>query len=100
MSLEGRTEKRISIAVPLYLRAAEDVLAAETVTVNLSSRGAQVLSRRRWEPETEPHVVSPAGRRQLQTRVVYCRSVGPESFAVGLEFRASLGNWKAALGSR
>lgn len=99
MSLEGRTEKRVSIAVPLYLRGAGDVLQAErTVTVNLSSRGAQVLSRRRWEPEAEPRVVSLAGNFLLQTRVVYCHAFGPEHFSVGLEFRVTFDNWREALG--
>ena len=99
MSLEGRTEKRVSISVPLYLRPAGDALPAErTATVNLSSRGAQVLSRRRWQPEAEPRVVSRAGNPLLQTRVVYCHALGPEYFCVGLQFRASFNNWREALG--
>src|SRR5215510_3483737 len=99
MSLEGRSQKRTLIAIPVYLRRDDSRAVVErSVTVNLSSRGARIRTNRRWEPESEPHLVSLTGNPVLRARVVYCHAADAESFYVGLKFPANLDNWRGALG--
>jgi len=98
MSLEGRADKRALIAVPVYLRSEDRHTVERSVTVNLSSRGARVLTKRRWEPKAEPHLVSLTGNLVLRARVVYCQPADADYFYVGLRFPANLDNWRELLG--
>lgn len=101
MSLDGRSEKRDSFAVPVYFgsaQGAQGALAAErAVTVNFSSRGARILTRRRWEPEEKTYLVSFSRRLLLQGRVVYCQALDSQRYAVGLQFPYGHSNWRDAL---
>ena len=98
MSLDGRSEKRDSFAVPVYFGSALGALAAErAVTVNFSSRGARILTRRRWEPEEKTYLVSFSRRLLLQGRVVYCQALDSQRYAVGLQFPYGHSNWRDAL---
>jgi hypothetical protein len=99
MLLTGRAEKRVTIAIPVYLADSNDTSTLErAVTVNLSSHGARVLTRHRWSPGAMPRLLSCLGDRVLQTRVVYCQPLDVHLFSVGLEFQTAVSNWREAFG--
>jgi hypothetical protein len=94
MRLDGRTEKRVTMAIPVCLVAAEKLLFAETaMTVNVSPHGARVVTRHRWQPEDQPRLASASGELRVQAKVVYCESLPDGHFCVGLKFQASFTVW-------
>ncbi len=57
MHLDGRIEKRVPMAVPLYLVSLTDPRAAERVlTENVSSHGARVITKQRWQPGEQQRI--------------------------------------------
>jgi hypothetical protein len=77
---------------------AEEMLAAErVVTVNVRPHGARVVTKRRWRAEEQPWLASFTGYFRLQGSVVYCQPLRNENICVGLEFRASLIDWRDRL---
>ena len=97
MLLMGRADKRVTIAISVYLADSNDPSTFErAVTVNLSSHGARVLTRRRWSPGAMARLLSCLGDRVFQTRVVYCQPLDVNLFSVGLEFQAAVSNWREA----
>ena len=64
-----------------------------TFTENVSSRGARVLSVRRWKINDRIEVTTLAGSFRTVARVAYCHTVPSAGFAVGLEFVEPSGAW-------
>ena len=94
MTLEGRIEKRVPMAVPVDLVIAEEMLVSErVVTVNVSPHGARVVTKRRWRDEEQPWLASLSSYFRLQGSVVYCQPLTNGDFCVGLKFRASFIDW-------
>ena len=94
MTLDGRIEKRVRMAVPVDLVIAEEMLVAErVVTVNVSPHGARVVTKRRWRAEEQPWLASLRSYFRLQGSVVYCQPLTNGDFCVGLRFRASFIDW-------
>ena len=94
MTLDGRIEKRVPMAVPVDLVIAEEILVTErVVTVNVSPHGARVVSKRRWRTEEQPWLASLTSYFRLQGSVVYCQPQTDGDFCVGLKFRASFVDW-------
>jgi hypothetical protein len=95
MRLDGRTEKRVTMAIPVCLVVAENLLAAEhATTVNMSPHGARVVTRHRWRPDQQPRLASGAGELRVQATVVYCQPLPDGHFCVGLKFQAPLRAWR------
>ena len=69
-----------------------------TFTENVSSRGARVLSTRRWKINDRLVISTLAGSFRAVARVAYCQPVPQAGFAVGLEFVEPSGNWIVADG--
>ncbi len=89
-----RAEKRIPIEVAVHIYAHEqDSKAEETFTENVSSRGARVLTVRRWQPNDRLVLASRPGDFLATARVAYCQSLRGEGFAIGLEFLEPAGSW-------
>lgn len=90
--------KRMEVRTPLEVvvdLASVDVRmpAQEGVTVNVSARGACVLSTRPWKINDKMVIATITGSFKSVARVAYC-AVTPESqFAVGLEFLEQNGRW-------
>ena len=98
MTLDGRIEKRVPLAVPVYLMPAEDQFAAEkAITVNVSPRGARVVTKRQWQAEERSWLAPMSSDFHLQADVVYCQPLNDRRFSVGLRFRASVVDWGNAL---
>jgi len=95
MRLEGRNEKRVAMAIPVCLVAAEkqDVVE-QAMTVNVSSHGARIATRRRWQPEEEPRLALGSGEIRVQAKVVYCETLADGRFCVGLRFSSANMEWK------
>ena len=67
-----------------------------TFTENVSSRGARVLSVRRWKRNDRLMITSLTGSFQSVARVAYCELMPDAGFAVGLEFLEPSGKWVVA----
>jgi len=95
MRLDGRIEKRVTLAIPVCLVIAEKLLVADqAMTVNVSSRGARILTRRRWQLEEQPRLASSSGELRTEAKVVYCEPVTDGLFCVGLQFLSAIMDWK------
>jgi hypothetical protein len=64
-----------------------------TFTENVSSKGARVLSSRRWKPNERLTIKTLTGSFRSLARVAYCQPVPNAGFAVGIEFLEPSGNW-------
>jgi hypothetical protein len=96
--LEVRNERRVSAVLPVYIRRLGSYQVAEKVRPgNVSPSGAQLVTRRRWQPEHRRAVAVMVGRRQHLASVVYCKAVSGQRFCVGLRFAESLDGWWAGL---
>lgn len=89
MRLGGRTEKRVTMAIPVCLVPAEKLHVAEqAMTVNVSPHGARVVTRRRWQPEEQPRLALRSGEFRTQAKVVYCEQMRDGHFCIGLKFQS------------
>jgi hypothetical protein len=101
MPLDGRIEKRVPMVVAAYLVTVEERCVTERVmTENVSSHGARVLTKRRWQPGEQPQLVPLFGKSESPARVVYCQGSTNGHFYLGLELRAGSIKWEKALGVR
>jgi hypothetical protein len=95
MNMEGRIEKRVGMEIPVRLLASDRTGVVEKViTVNVSPRGARVITKQRWQADDHLAIASQAGNLRVQARVVYCQPQGDDSFYVGLEFRPRFVDWE------
>jgi hypothetical protein len=95
MGLDGRDEKRVTRTIPVCLVIGEQLLFAyPAMTVNVSSQGARVVTRRRWQSEEEPRIALSSGELRTQAKVVYCEPMADGQFCVGLQFRSAIIDWK------
>jgi hypothetical protein len=95
MRFEGRTEERVTMAIPLCLVAAEKPASAEqAMTVNVSPHGVRVVTRRRWRPDEQPRLASRSGEFRTQARVVYCEPQTDGHFCIGLKFQPAFMEWR------
>lgn len=89
-----RCETRVPMEVGVHISGHGALPGTETTfTENISSRGACVLSTRRWKINDRMMVTAFAGSFQCVARVAYCHTVPQAGFAVGLEFVEPSGGW-------
>jgi hypothetical protein len=89
-----RCETRIPMEVGVHISGNGALPGTETTfTENVSSRGARVLSTRRWKINDRMEVTTLAGSFHAMARVAYCHTVPQAGFAVGLEFVDPSGGW-------
>jgi hypothetical protein len=93
------TAQRVEVRTPMEVivdMASVDVRmpAQEGVTVNVSARGARVLTAKPWKPNDRLNVRSLLGSFRSRARVVYCVPTSGNQFAVGLQFSAAVGQWR------
>jgi hypothetical protein len=95
MRLDGRNEKRVTMAIPVCLVTAEKLLVADqAMTMNVSSHGARVVTRRRWQLEERPRLASSSGELRAQAKVIYCEPLTNGHFCIGLRFLSAITDWK------
>ena len=78
---ETRTPKRMLVELSSF----ENVVYEVTYTVNVSRRGARILSKEVWKPNQRLSVRSVEGKLNARGRIAYCDSMGPGCYAIGLE---------------
>ncbi|HEX2714832.1 MAG TPA: PilZ domain-containing protein [Candidatus Acidoferrales bacterium] len=89
-----RVEKRLPMEVGVQIAGNARVPGVETTfTENVSSRGARVVTVRRWQPEDRLTLTSLPGDFRALARVAYCQALRGEGFAIGLEFLEPAGRW-------
>ncbi len=83
----GRSEKRIAKAVEVTgYKSDGSSLPKGTITENVSTRGARIVTVSKLELGGTIEIQSPYGFR-LHGRVVYCQQLFGGKFAAGLEFQ-------------
>ena len=98
-SSEPRREPRVPMEVGVQISGHAGLPGIEsTFTENVSSRGARVLSTRRWKPGDQITIATLTGSFRAMARVAYCQFVPKSGFAVGLEFVEPKGQWVVADG--
>lgn len=96
MRLDGRTERRVTKAIPVCLVTVGNLHVAEqVVTVNLSPHGARVKTGRRWHPDERPRLASRSGKLLTHTRIVYCQPLSDGNFCIGLKFQSPLPEYES-----
>jgi hypothetical protein len=91
-----RLDDRIPLKVTVDLRSLDiRQHTQEGITENVSSRGARVVTNRPWKPNERLNLRSLMGNFKSRARVVYCEPLGSNSFAIGLQLFAVIGDWKS-----
>ena len=89
-----RREARVPMEVGVQITGHPRLPGTEaTFTENVSSRGARVISARRWKKDDHLTIATLTGSFQSVARVAYCQFVPESGFAVGLEFLSPNGTW-------
>lgn len=83
----------MAVAVCL-VRAGELLSAEQGITVNVSSRGARVVTRRRWHARELPRLTSTSGEFRAEAKVVYCEPMPSGHFCIGLKFLSATVDWE------
>jgi hypothetical protein len=92
-----RCETRVPMEVGVHISGHAAMPGTETTfTENVSSRGARVLSTRRWKTNDRLTITGFAGSFRAVARVAYCTRSTETNFSVGLEIVEPSGNWVVA----
>ncbi len=95
MTLDGRMEARLQIAMPIYLmdgrRTAQPPELA--LTENVSSNGVRVVSKWQRKPGQPARFTLLCGDDALTARVVYCHQTPNNSYCIGLRLRQPCAEW-------
>jgi len=88
-------ETRIPIEVGVQIAGHNQMPGVEkTFTEDVSSRGARVLTVRRWQPNDRLLIATLRGDFHSLARVAYCQpALAGRGFAIGLEFLEPTGKW-------
>ena len=90
----GRSDRRITKEVAVELARPDDPQLKDTAMAqNVSARGMGIATEDVWLPGDSVLLSSPESGVSTQARVVYCQRMENNSFAVGLELLAPLGEW-------
>ena len=91
----GRYEKRSAAAVAVMLTSPDPVFPTElTLTENISSRGARVVTKGLWSANDSLVIKSLEGDLQSEARVIYQQPIRQNVYAIGLQLLAPKGNWR------
>ena len=89
-----RLEKRIPMELAVRIAGNAETPGVEmTFTENVSSRGARVVTVRRWQTNDRLRISSLPGDFHATARVAYCQPLRGQGFAIGLEFLEPAGSW-------
>lgn len=96
MAMEpGRFEKRVGAAVAVMLTSADPAFPTElTLTQNISSRGARVVTKGLWRANDSLVIKSLEGDLYSAARVIYRQPIRENVYAVGLGLIEPRGSWQ------
>jgi predicted nucleic acid-binding protein len=69
-----------------------------TLTENISSRGARVVTKKRWSANDSLVIKSLEGDLQSEARVIYSQPIRENVYAIGVELIAPMGDWRTEKG--
>ena len=70
------------------LESAELPISSENIVItNISSHGASVVTRRKWQPHDRAILIELTGDFHLAAEVIYCRRLRDDAYMVGLKFQ-------------
>ena len=91
----GRHEERVATAVAVMLTSLELTSRTElTVTENISSGGARVVTGKLWSANDALVIKSLEGDLQSEARVVYRQPSREKVHVIGVKLIAPRGNWR------
>ena len=94
MPLEGRSERRLPLTLPVRLSDLRPCRSEETaLTENVSVRGLRVVTKQSWLPGDDLRVSSLTNRFSLIATIAYCESLSKASFCIGLRFNGPCVIW-------
>lgn len=91
-----RSERRTPMRVLVELCSFENIAYEVTHTVNVSPRGARILSKDVWKPGQRLSVRSIEGNLNSRGRIAYCHATESGTFAIGLELDQPSQGWGPA----
>ncbi|HYT24048.1 MAG TPA: PilZ domain-containing protein [Candidatus Polarisedimenticolia bacterium] len=97
-TLHGRIDKRLPIAVVVYLSQAQDRTVKEselTCTDNISVNGARVISRRPWQTGELVQLTPLKDEASIRGKVVYCQKLEDDRYLIGLNIQGLGASWPA-----
>lgn len=95
MQQHGRHEKRSAVAVAVMLTSLDSAFPTElTLTENMSSRGARVVTKRLWSANDSLVIKSLEGDLYSEARVIYRQAIREEVYAIGVELIEPMGSWR------
>jgi hypothetical protein len=93
----ARREKRVPMEIGVHISGHTTLPGTEaTFAENVSSRGARVLSSRRWKTDDRLTLTTLACSFRSVARVAYCQAVPEAGFAIGIELIEPSGTWVVA----
>jgi hypothetical protein len=94
-AIAHRIEERLPLTVRVDLCSLDfRHRAHEGITENVSPHGVRVISNEPWKLNDRLNVHSLRSDFRARARVVYCDSLGANSFAISLQLLACAGDWK------
>jgi hypothetical protein len=88
-----RKEPRIPTKMFVNLSSLDDPTFEVTPTIDISSHGARVVTKKIWRPNQLLSVRSIRGNLYSHARVVYCQPYTDNSFVIGIETYYPTGDW-------
>ena len=93
-SVPRRKEFRVPLKTFVNLSGFDKPSYEIASTIDISSHGARVLTRRRWQPNQDVSVRSIRGTTlNSRARVVHCQPYTDNIFVIGIEFYSPIGDW-------
>ena len=86
---ETRTPMRVLVEVSSFEHASYEL----TYTVNVSRRGARILSKHAWQPNQRLSVRSIEGNLNERGRIAYCDPAESNDFAIGVQLDQPSYDW-------
>lgn len=92
----GRYERRVAKAevVELSQSGESPTAKVEAIIENVSPRGARLIANSDFAPGKLVHLNAPDEHLSLVARVIYCKRLGENKFAVGLRLNVRVEKWQ------
>jgi PilZ domain len=94
--LPHRKEVRIPLKMFVNLSSSDKPSFELAPTIDISCHGAQVVTRRSWQPNQQLSVRASRGTLNSLARVVHCEPYKDNCFVIGIEIYAPAGDWTGA----
>lgn len=95
MHLDGRSEKRVGLRLPVRLMSRRELRPPDKVfTRNVSPHGLCVVTDQRWQPAELFVITLPSNGFLVPAQVVYCQPLGEGLFCVGMKIPGRPVNWQ------